>query len=344
MNTHGELSGRVTQSAMARQLGVSQALVARALQNDPAVAATTRTRVQAAAARLGYQPNPSARALLTGRTGLVGLWIARAYGSFSSRIIFALEPLVRAHGLDLLIADLGPYGEPVRELASSRWPLEGLLVVDSPWHVESYLRSHPRGAPCVSLGTAVSRKVDAVEMDVTSGARAVVSHIRKLGARRVAYVTPLHPLGQREARMRVYSSVVKPADRILLPQATRRAAREAVAEYLRVRGCPDVFLCHNDDYALGVVRGLRDLGLRVPTDVAVVGCDGLEDTEYLDVPLSTIVLPVDEMCAKAWSYLAERLNGYQGKPRRVNLPTHIEVRSSSLHPTRARARGTASAE
>ena len=83
----------VTQQDMAKSLGVSQALVARALRDDPAVAAATRARVQAMARKLGYRPNTTARALLTGKTGLVGLWIARAYGTYSARVIFALEKL-----------------------------------------------------------------------------------------------------------------------------------------------------------------------------------------------------------------------------------------------------------
>ena len=65
---------------------------------------------------------------------------------------------------------------------------------------------------------------------------------------------------------------------------------------------PDALFCTNDDGAIGCYRGLRDLGLRVPEDVALVGCDGIEDTEYLETPLTTIVQPVEELSRLGWEF------------------------------------------
>ena len=88
--------------------------------------------------------------------------------------------------------------------------------------------------------------------------------------------------------------------------------------------------CHNDDYALGALRALRELNLRVPRDVAVAGCDGVEDTEYLETPLTTIALPFDDMCGRAWAFLRERMDGYAGRPRRIRLAPELRVRGSTL--------------
>lgn len=314
---------------MARRLGVSQALVARALRSDPAVAAATRARVQAMARQLGYRPNATARALLTGKTGLVSLWIARAYGSYSARVIFALEKLARRDGYDLVITDLGPYGDRERDLLHYRMAVDGIMVADAPWHADVLVRDG-RGIPCVSMGTLVSRRTDAVQVDLSRGARAALDHLRRTGRRRVIYVTPDHPVGEAEVRFRAFRRAYPRGAVVVLPEPTRAAARQAVQRWWAAHGPADGIFCHNDDYAIGVLRGLHDRGLKVPEEVAVVGCDGVDDAEYLACPLTTIAIPVEEMCARAWDYLTRRLAGGLARPQRLVLHPELVIRASSL--------------
>lgn len=320
--------GAVTQLEMAKKLGVSQALVARALRDDPAVAAATRDRVRAMARQLGYRPNATARALLTGKTGLISLWIARAYGSYSARIIFALEQLARRDGYELVIADLGPYGDPDRDLSRYRLAVDGLIVADAPWHADALLQRSGT-PPCVSMGSIVSRLTDAVQVDLGRGARAALAHLRTLRRNRVVYVTPDHPLGVKEARFREFRRAHPKGGVIVLPEPTRAAARAAVRDQIARHRKPGALLCHNDDYAIGAMRGLRDAGVRVPDDVAVVGCDGVEDTEYLECPLTTISIPVEEMCLRAWNFLVERMGGEPSRARRLLLQPDLVVRRST---------------
>lgn len=320
----------VTQTHLAKHLGVSQALVARALKNDPAVAQATRDRVQAEAARLGYRPNVTARALLTGRTGLVGLWISRPYGSYAARLIFGFEKLAQAAGVDLLIRDLGPQGQAEEMTARHIGLVDGLIVVDAPWHVETLLRSGASSRPCVGLGSTISPRADGVAVDLFRGAGQALKHLREVGCRRIAYLRPEHPLGDREDRRRAYVRAVRLPEEIAMEDATRAAAHAALTRHLKAHGCPDAVFCHNDDYALGALRALRELNLRVPRDVAVVGCDGVEDTEYLESPLTTIALPFDDMCRRVWTFLRERMDGYAGRPRRIRLMPELRVRGSSL--------------
>ena len=89
------------------------------------------------------------------------------------------------------------------------------------------------------------------------------------------------------------------------------------------------FYAINDEVALGVYRALREMKLRVPHDVALIGCDGIEDTEYLECPLSTIVLPSEEMCRLAWQMLQERIENPALEPRHVVLMPHLAIREST---------------
>jgi LacI family transcriptional regulator len=102
-----------------------------------------------------------------------------------------------------------------------------------------------------------------------------------------------------------------------------------IQDYVRHQGRPEAIFCHADDAALGVYRGLCDLGVRVPEEVALVGCDGIEDTEYLECPLTTLVQPVAAMCATAWQFLQQRLEQPSISPQHAILKPKLALRESS---------------
>lgn len=116
---------------------------------------------------------------------------------------------------------------------------------------------------------------------------------------------------------------------ILAPDDTRRSVGGVLKDYIARRGAPDGLFCFNDDMAIGAFRALRDLGLRIPDDVALVGCDGIEDAAYLDPPLTTIVQPLEEMCATAWQFLERRLLQPLLPLQQVTLEPSLEIRGSS---------------
>jgi LacI family transcriptional regulator len=136
-----------------------------------------------------------------------------------------------------------------------------------------------------------------------------------------------------ETRFETYTAVVQESGRapevIAFPSACRAGARQALTDYVGAHGRPDGLLCQNDDMAVGAFRALRDLGLRVPEDVRLIGCDGIDETEYFDPPLSTIQQPIDQMCSLAWEFLERRLAEPSLAPQQVSLTTHLLVRGSS---------------
>jgi DNA-binding LacI/PurR family transcriptional regulator len=102
-----------------------------------------------------------------------------------------------------------------------------------------------------------------------------------------------------------------------------------VRDHVAAHGPAEALFCFSDEGAIGAYRGLRDLGLRVPDDVALVGCNGDLDTEYLDVPISTLVCPGEEMCAQAWQFLQQRMS-HPDLPRQAALLLpKLEIRESS---------------
>jgi DNA-binding LacI/PurR family transcriptional regulator len=114
-----------------------------------------------------------------------------------------------------------------------------------------------------------------------------------------------------------------------LSEQQRPLVRSLIRDYIQKQGCPDAIFCHSDDVAIGIYRGLCDLDLNVPEEVALVGCDGIQDCEYLETPLTTIVQPVTEMCAVAWDFLRRRVESPKIKRQGTVLKPKLVVRKSS---------------
>ena len=117
-----------------------------------------------------------------------------------------------------------------------------------------------------------------------------------------------------------------------LSERQRPVARQLIQDYVRDHGRPEAIFCHSDDVARGIYRGLCDAGISVPGDIALVGCDGIEDTEYLECPLTTLVQPVAEMCATAWGFLQMRLEDWTGPAQHAVLRARLAIRESSGRP------------
>jgi DNA-binding LacI/PurR family transcriptional regulator len=160
-----------------------------------------------------------------------------------------------------------------------------------------------------------------------------VEHLIAIGCKRIAYLVN-HPANHAfEPRWQAYTDSILRAGRdpeyIDIPAGSRAAAREGVRTYAAATGCPDGILCHNDMMAVGVYRGLCDLGLRIPEDVCLVGCDGIDEIEYLDHPLSTIEQPAEEMVRLACARLRDRIADPTAPIQRTVLGAHLVVRQSS---------------
>ena len=159
------------------------------------------------------------------------------------------------------------------------------------------------------------------------------------GCRRIAYFAPSFDENTAalahcyRAPRDAYRTAVRKAgleeECILAETYDRAACRQTIVDYVRNRGCPDGVLCRNDEMALALYRAMCDLGIRVGRDVLVIGCDGIEDTQYLDCPLSTIALPVLQMCQLAWEFLANRMADPSLPRQHAVLEATLVLRESS---------------
>lgn len=323
----------VTQAQIAKKLGVSRQLVTFALAGYPQIAKESRERILTAALEMGYRPNPHARALLQKRTGIIALWIPDQISTHYSHVARELGRLIKLAKNELVISEVG--ATEAKDIWS-HVPVDAICAVDASKSVQLELQSlAAKSIPVVSLGAYATDQTDHVMLDLGKGTRDAMEHLISSGYRRIAHATFVKRNSKTETRRAEYTKAMEAAglelEYIYYPLSghQRPITRQLIQDYIKEHGLPEAIFCHSDDAAIGVYRGLCDMKLRVPEDVALVGCDGIEDTEYFERPLTTLVQPVAEMCSAAWDFLQHRIENPQTPPQHALFFPSLSVRASS---------------
>jgi len=324
---------------VAERAKVSHATVSRVLNNvDVPIAPETRQLVRSIAAEMGYQPNRAARALATGRTQTIALWSTNLRSAFYGDVIYYTHEEIVRHDYELFVSGVRTvHGTTVDTPKLLSWPVDGILAVDLPrGTIPGLTNSLLDGRPFVHIGAYVFPDTDCVQVDFKAQVTEAVKHLADVGCKRIAYLVPNWFDWFEEvddARLRGYQQGMAELGRepelIVTPEEKREDVGPALKAYIESHGCPDGLFCFNDDMAIGAYPIIRKLGLRIPEDIALVGCDGIRDTSYLYPALSTIVQPLEQMCATAWSFLKQRIDEPIGPLQQVVLAPRLEIRGSS---------------
>lgn len=329
----------VTIVDIARRLGLSDSTVSRVLNGraDRFISEATRERVLAASAEMGYRPNKIASALVTGQSRTIAFWVSHARTHYYTEMLYRLQDRLREDGYELVI-------DPIRRSADGtfgpamQWPYDGIIVCDPPFcPANELVDSCYRGVPVVSIGAYYWAMVDYVGAELCTGAKKAVKHLlavtsAKTASPRIAFVTMTDHRDD-EPRYLAYCSMM--AKQGLVPEFIHASegqpaqARDAIRKYINKHGRPDGIFCYNDGMAIGVHRGLRDLGLRMPEDVALVGCDGTEETIFHDPAISTIDMNLDKMCEQAWRFLLRRIREGEVALQQTMIRPRVMIRASS---------------
>lgn len=326
---------------VARAAGVSTATVSRALRHLPGVSEATRARVLEAARGLGYAPSASAASLASGRTRTIGVltpWIRRW---FHGSVTEGIERTLRAEGFDALLYSFERADGTGRNRLDPfvlRRRVDGVLVVGMPVDAEEQQVLDGLGVPVVFIGTGPPGRVT-VTIDDDGAARLAMAHLLGLGHRKVALLTAtgedqpdwappaLRQAGYEaalaEAGVAFDPSLVIPAD------YARAGARERMAELLRTRPEVTAVLAISDDMAFGVLQAARDAGRRVPEDLSVIGIDGHDMSDLVN--LTTIAQGAAEQGAAAAALMLEMLTGAPVAEEAV-FPVDLVVRGTTGPP------------
>ncbi len=323
----------VTIEELAERVNLNKSSVSRILNGKGhAHSDHTRRRVLAAATELGYQPNPTARALATGATQIVELWVVthEDYSPYFGYVHHCLRQEGAKHGYRMVSEDVSSLAAFEEGIAQRpRWPVDGVLTCDlNPTSaLHRHLAAHRR-VPVVTLGQDWDAQTDGVQLDVAAGAREAVQHLLSAGCRRIALVQS-QPDARDAAYLEVIDAAGRPPETISATHHSRAAGYEAMRGYLKTHSCPDGLFCVNDELAIGCYLALHEVGVRVPEYVRIVGFDGLENARLFPCPLSSVVVPVEEMCRLAWEFLLRRMHTPNAPLVHQRVVPQLEIRASS---------------
>jgi DNA-binding LacI/PurR family transcriptional regulator len=328
---------RTTIRDIAEKLSLSTATVSKVLnaRQDGMISEATRQRVHDAARELGYSPNFAARALVMGRTNTIAVW-AQTLADFHASVVNQMQDVLRPSGFEMVITDVVKHPDLRSHFQRMpMWPVDGSIALDAPNAVSSFLDAAPGyRTPLVSMGAYHCDKTDSVAVDLYSGVAEGVRQLVASGRRRIAYLVCDFGNHRCDARYDAYTDVLREAgvqpEYLLIHDSSRSDGRRAILEHLQRGRAPEALVCFNDEMALGAYRGLSESGLSVPDDVALMGCDGIQDTEYLPCPLSTVVQPIEAMCRAAWDFLQARMEDPMRPRQQVLLQACFSGRQSTV--------------
>lgn len=324
---------------LAQSLGLSITTVSRALDGYSDVAPATRERVKAAARAINYRPNSAARSLRRRKAEAVAVTLPlepeRVGPPVFMNMLAACSQRLAQEGLDLMLL---PTVSRAAEMETYRRLVDGgradaVIVVRTRLEDERVAFLQERGIPFVTHGrTARPDRHAFIDGDGEAGFQDATRLLFSLGHRHIAHVAAPQDLTFAHLRRKGWVSALEEA---ALPRGLEYTAQpseaggyEAARWLLQQRPRPTALLCATDSMAIGVLRALKEEGLRAGRDIAVIGHDNLPFAAFADPPLSTMEIAIPDVGCRLAEALIARLGGRDERELQTILPVQQVPRAT----------------
>lgn len=333
----------VTIYDLARKLNISIATVSRALKDDPVVSKKTKKKIFELAQETGYRSNHFARNLRNQRTNTIGVIIPRLNSYFMSTVIAGMEHTVNNNGYNLIISQSSESftREKANAITMFNNRVDGLLVslaydTNDVEHFEMFFR---KNIPVIFFDRVAEHKLCTnVLIDNRKAAYEATTHLIEQGCKRIVHVTATPKRNVYVDRLQGFKQAL--ADHslpfrdeyIIISNLSQEAGTEAADIIRHMNPMPDGIFVANDNCSVGCILALKQGGMRVPEDIAVVGFNNDPVSTVIEPNLSTINYPGYEMGEVAARNLINHLNGTSPlhSTNTIVLRSELIVRASSL--------------
>ncbi|MFZ2907444.1 MAG: LacI family DNA-binding transcriptional regulator [Cyclobacteriaceae bacterium] len=337
---------QVTIKDIARELGISPSTVSRALKDHPDISPETKKAVNALAEKLNYQPNIVALNLRQSKTNTIGVIIPEIVHFFFSTVISGIEDIAYSAGYNVILAQsnesLQREKTDIKALFNSR--VDGMLISISREttefdHIESIIS---KGVPIVFFDRVYdNNQLSKVLVDDFEGAKEATLHLIKQGYKRIAHLEGPPNLAISKQRLEGFLEAHKQNNlsvnkELIVPClfGTIEEGKSATAKLLKLKNPPDAIFASNDPAAMGSMQAIKEQGLKIPNDVAVVGFSNWLFSSMMDPPLTSVDQPGFEMGQEAARILIRHIERKDKDseivPETKILKTKLIVRESSL--------------
>ncbi|HKM83775.1 MAG TPA: LacI family DNA-binding transcriptional regulator [Candidatus Acidoferrum sp.] len=325
---------RMTLQEIARRAKVSVATVSRTINHMPGVSPSVSRRIQRVIEEVGYYPNTHARALVSGRSRILGLLVSEIPDPFSPETVQTFEDLGVEHNYQILLSSIGHH--PGRLEMAARRMIE--LRVDGV-AILTFAREDPlidvftrRNVPAVVVDIeSPGPLIKTVRTDYRHGIRLAVQHLAALGHVRIAFISGPADLRTAMARKVAFQECMKEIGLEISPKLliegdhTAEAGMRAVSTLTASPERPSAVVCSNDMTAIGVIREAFELGLDIPGDLSVIGFDDIAFAQFTTPPLTTVRMPQIEIAKLAFGALLDSV-----EPQRKGTSREVYTTKTDL--------------
>lgn len=324
-----------TSEDVARLAQVSQSAVSRTFTPGGSVSKATREKVLQAAETLGYRPNALARAMTSGKSGLIAVLVAYLDNQFYPVVLEKLTRKLQSHGYQslLLMTEPGRQDDVVKRIL--QYQVEGVIMA-------SATLSSRLAGECISIGIPIltlnrysaSSPASSVTSDNIEGGRLIAKHLVDGGHQRIAYIAGLENSSTNRDREAGFYKGLAEYGRTPVARAvggyTFEGAAQAARDLLRVKNPPDAIFVANDHMAFAVMDVIRqEFGLRIPQDISVAGYDDVPEASWKGYDLTSVSQSPHTMVDEAVSILLAQINDPAAPRGATVLPARLEARSST---------------
>jgi LacI family transcriptional regulator len=322
--------------------GVSRSTVSRVVNGHPSVSSEVRERVWDVIRETGYQPHAAARSLVTRRTRIIGVIIPESVAKlfvdpFFPLLLGGITATCNTRDYHLMLSLFNGPANPeelYRRLVHSGH-LDGVVVASARLDDPLVCRLLQDQVPFILVGRHVDDRVRYVDVDNVGGARMAVDHLIRLGHRRIATISG--PLGTPAGadrlagyRSALQSSRISPLEELAVEgDFTKGSGATGMQRLLPAQ--PSAVFCASDSMAIGALETIREAGLRVPEDIALVGFDDVPVATAVEPALTTVRQPIEGLGTMAAQLLLSLVENPPDEPmpgQRIILPAKLIVRNS----------------
>ena len=333
---------KVTIAEIARRADVSKTTVSRVLNDRPDVDQATRQRIHDLIEETGYVPRAAAVSLATGRTGLIGLLAPSLLRPWTIQIIQGIADAIEYTEYEFILytTTMAERNQEMYARALTHGLTDGLIVILPRERGMEYLSNLRRQSfPLVLIDyRGQTPDMPSVTAANLGGALSAAGHLVALGHRRIGIITGLMDLGCSKDRLDGYQQTLHKAgleispDLIVPGDFSEPSGYEGMHRLMALQEPPTAVFASNDEMALGAMRAARELTLRIPEDVSLVGFDDVQVAQFTAPPLTTVRQPMSDMGWRAVEMLLLQIKGDDLLEPREVLPTEFIVRESTSIP------------
>ncbi|HEY4688530.1 MAG TPA: LacI family DNA-binding transcriptional regulator [Anaerolineae bacterium] len=324
---------------IAKLSGVSRSTASRVINNDPNVSDNARENVKRIVRLMNYVPNAAARGLAAGRTQVIGLVIPTGVSAlfsdpYCSILIQSVSSACNAHNYSVMLWIAQPEYErrQIHQIVRSG-AIDGAIIAPTLAN-DTLVQALLAGSlPFIVIGHyPANGRVNYVDADDILGAHEAVRHLLRMGRTRIATITGPQNTITGIDRLMGYMHALRecglPVESDLIAAGGFSEGGGYIAMQQLLPHRPDAVFAANDIMAMGALRAIRDTGLRVPQDIAVVAFDDTPLAARAEPPLTTIHRPTHQVGNLAVETLIEMIEYPKSSPYRIMLPTELIIRSS----------------